>query len=98
MEKTKKKSTEEQFIADNILITDANETFFKLLEIGNKRGLNIVDISTKTGINKMTLYRYNSRYNSQKKTSPTLKLILKLCDLFGYEIRLHKTKKSDVEK
>ena len=92
MEKEEKVLTKNELEVDNTIINDPLETLNKLLKVGNREGLNTVQISLKTGINKQALYRYSSQYESQKKTQPSLTMILKICKVLGYEIRLHKIK------
>lgn len=98
MENSKKELTEIEIQVDNMQITDALATFNRLLEVGNSRGMNTVDISAKSGINKQSIYRYTSQFDSQKKTLPTLKTLLKLSSALGYEIRIHKIEEQDVDK
>jgi DNA-binding phage protein len=93
MIKSKLISTKNEIEVDNIVIMGSLDVYNKLLEIGISKGFSIAEISLKTGINKQSIYRYNSQYESQSKTSPKLSTILKLTTLFGYEIRLCKVKK-----
>ena len=98
MEKEEKELTKKGININNTIITDPLDTFNKLLKIGIKKGMSIASISVKTGINRQSLYRYSSHYDSQKKTLPTLKTILKLCEVVGYEIRIFEieTERKDV--
>tara|TARA_R110000782_G_scaffold198_2_gene534 strand:+ start:1065 stop:1361 length:297 start_codon:yes stop_codon:yes gene_type:complete len=97
MENSKKELTEKEIEVDNMQIIDALDTLNKLVEVGISKGMNIVQISAKAGINKQSVYRYISNYDSQPQALPTLKTILKLSEVFGYEIRIHKIKNEDVD-
>jgi len=90
MKKEEKKLTVNQLDVDNLVINDSLEVYNKLLKIGISGGLTIAEISAKTGLNKQSIYRYKSDYDSQKKTFPKLNTILKLSSALGYEIRLCK--------
>ena len=98
MENSKKIQTENENKAKYLSITDALETFNILLEIGIERGMNIPDLSDKTGINKQALYRYSSDFNSQKKAQPSVSTITKLAEALGFEIRLIKKEEENVNK
>ena len=97
MENSKKELTEKEIQVDNMQITDALATVNRLIEVGISKGMNIVQIGAKAGINKQSIYRYASSYDSQKQALPTLKTILKLSSALGYEIRLHKIEKENVD-
>ena len=90
MENKEKKLTKNEIQVENLLVTDALETFNILLKVKISEGLSIADISAKTGISKQALYRYSSQYDSQKKIQPSVLTMSKLCAGLGYEMRINK--------
>jgi DNA-binding phage protein len=93
MDDSEKILTEKEKKVNNLLITDALDTFNILLEIGIEREMNIPQISDKTGISTQAIYRYSSDFNSQTKSQPSVSILAKLSDALGYEIRVVKKNK-----
>lgn len=98
MENQEKIPTDSEYIVNNVPITDALDAFNILLKIGIKNGMSIPEISAKTGINKQSLYRYSSDFESQKRSNPSISTLLKLADALGYEIRAIKKYEENVDK
>lgn len=93
----KNKSTKMKKEPNIVLVTDALDAFNLLLKVGIKRGKNIPEISTKSGISAQAIYRYKSDYKSQKKVYPTVNTLSKLAGALGYDLALIKRENQDVE-
>jgi len=92
MEKEEKKSTATIKPVNNYKFEDTLEAFKQMDSIRKSKSISVAEIALKLGLQKSAYYRYCSEYGSQKIPRPSIAIVRKYANLFGYKSCIYLSK------